>query len=135
MAAAVVFLIIELLMPTFIFLCFVAGSLAAGIYSYFKPDEEYWQVGIFVIVTVILLPLSRKLAKRITKPSPHDSNVDAMIGKTALVTSRIDPDLGGKVRYEGEIWQAMAEESIEENAKVKIMSVSGTKLHVERLCQ
>jgi membrane protein implicated in regulation of membrane protease activity len=133
MAAAVVFLIIELLAPTFIALCFVAGSLGAGIYSYFRPESHYWQVGIFVVVTVVLLPLSRKLAKRITKPAPRDSNVDAMLGKTAIVTAAIDPDRGGKVRFEGEIWQATAQEPIEENSRVKILSVSGTRLHVERL--
>jgi membrane protein implicated in regulation of membrane protease activity len=132
MAAAVVFLIIELLAPTFISLCFVAGTAAAGVYSYFRPESHYWQVGIFVVVTVVLLPLSRKLAKKITKPAPRESNVDAMLGKTAIVTAAIDPDHGGKVKFEGEIWQALAHEPIEENAKVKILSVSGTKLHVER---
>ncbi|MEW6051922.1 MAG: NfeD family protein [Candidatus Zixiibacteriota bacterium] len=133
MAGAVIFLIIELLSPSFFFICFTAGALASGLYAYYKPEEYYWQIGIFVIVTVVLLPLSRRLARRITKPSPRESNVDAMIGRTALVTSPIDPDNGGKIRYEGEVWVAQASEPIEVNAKVKIVSVSGTKVHVERM--
>lgn len=133
MAAAVIFLIIELLSPSFFFVCFTAGAAVSGIYAYYKPEEYYWQIGIFVIVTVLLLPLSRKVAKRITKPSPRESNVDAIIGKTALVTAAIDPDNGGKVRYEGEIWVAQANEPIAENTKVRIVSVSGTKVHVERI--
>ena len=64
---------------------------------------------------ILILPLSRKLAKRLVKPS-DDSNVDAMIGKIALVTSPIDPDNGGKVRFEGEVWQATADERIETGA-------------------
>ena len=59
-------------------------------------------------------------------------SVDAMIGKVGLVTEVIDPDFGGKIKFEGEIWRATADERIEANEKVIINSVSGTKLHVER---
>ena len=80
-----------------------------------------------------MLPLTRTLAKKITKPSPQKSNVDALIGKVALVTKAIDPDLGGQVRIEGEVWVASAHEKIEENVKVKVVTVSGTKVHVEKV--
>ncbi len=131
MAAAVVFLIIELLTPTLIFVSFAIAAAIAGIYAQLNPTEYYWQIGIFIIATVVLLPLSRKAAKKLVKPS-DDSNVDAMIGKLALVTAAIDPDHGGKVRFEGEIWQALAEEAIEENAKVRIVAVTGTRVRVQR---
>ena len=133
LAAAVVFLILELASPTFIFACFVAGSLVSGVFSYFYPQAYYWQIGIFVIVTAILLPLTRTLAKKITKPSPQSSNVDALIGKTALVTKAIDADLGGQVQIEGEVWRAFADGPIEQNAKVRVVSVSGTKVTVEKI--
>jgi membrane protein implicated in regulation of membrane protease activity len=133
LAAAVVFLILELTSPTFVFACFVAGSLVAGVYSYFSPEAYYWQIGIFIIVTVVLLPLTRGLARRITRESPQRSNVDALIGRTALVIRAIDPDLGGQVRIEGETWKAVADERIDENTKVEVLDVSGTKVHVRRL--
>lgn len=132
MAAAVIFLIIELTTPTLIFLCFVAGSAGAGIYSYFNPEDYAWQIGIFVIISLVLLPLTRRFAKRITKAPPELSNIDRMIGQTALVVKTIDPDEGGKVKYEGEIWTALAEEKIEEQEKVEIVSVAGTRVHVIR---
>jgi membrane protein implicated in regulation of membrane protease activity len=132
MAAALIFLIIELTTPTLIFICFVAGSVVAGIYTYFYPEAYYWQIGIFVVISVILLPLTRRFAKRITKTPPELSNVDRMIGQTAVVVSDIDPDNGGKVRFEGEIWAAVAEEKIEAQAKVEIESVSGTRVKVKR---
>ncbi len=133
MAAIVVFLILEILTPTLVFACFVAGALIAGIFSYFFPHSYYWQLGLFTGVSVILLPLTRTLAKKITKPSPQKSNVDAFIGRVALVTKTIDPDTGGLVRIEGETWRATAKEKIKQNAKVKVVSISGTKLHVEKL--
>lgn len=132
LAAVVVFLILELMTPTLVFACFVAGSLVAGILSIFYPENYYLQTGIFVGVSVILLPLTRSLARKITKPSLQKSNVDALIGKVGLVTKAIDPDLGGQVRLEGETWLATAAEKIDENAKVVVVSVTGAKVQVER---
>ena len=131
LAAAVVFLIIELVTPTLIFVCFFAGALASGVYSYFSPDQYYWQIGIFVIVSVALLPPTRMLAKKMEKPSAQKSNVDALVGKTGLVKKSIDPDDGGQVQIGGEIWIASADSTIEEGARIKVLSVSGTRLKVE----
>ncbi len=135
LTAAVVFLILELMTPTFVFACFVTGSIAAGAFSYFYPESYYWQVGIFILLTMVLLPLTRTLAKKITKESPQKSNINALIGKVALVTKTIDPDLGGQVKIGGEIWIARSDEQIEENEKVRVVSITGTKAHVERLLE
>lgn len=132
LAAVVVFLILELMTPTLIFACFVAGALVTGVFSYFFPEAHLWQIGIFAAVSLILLPLTRTLAKRITKPAPQQSNVDALLNKVGLVTKTIDPNVGGQVRIEGEIWIATADEQIEQNQKVKIIRISGTKLHVQK---
>ncbi len=132
LAAVVIFLILELATPTLVFACFVAGSLVSGGVGFFYPDYYYLQIGVFVGVSVILLPLTRSLAKKITKESPQKSNVDALIGKVGLVTKAIDPDLGGQVRLRGEIWMATANQLIEQDSKVIVTSVSGTKVHVDR---
>ena len=131
--AAVVFLILELLTPTLVFACFVVAAVGSGIYSFFFPDGYYWQIGIFVLIAVILLPLTRRVARKITKPSPQASNIDALIAKVVVVTQKIDADLGGQVRIEGEFWRAEATEEIAEGEKVEVMSVSGTKVHVKRI--
>ena len=133
LAVAVVLLIMELLSPTFIFVIFVAGALTASAFSYFMPDEIYWQLGIFVGVAVISLPFSRMLAKKIIKESPQKSNVDALIGQIGLVIIEIDPDLGGQVKIGGETWLAEAEERIAQNLKVEIISISGTKVLVKKI--
>ncbi|UCC43614.1 MAG: NfeD family protein [Candidatus Zixiibacteriota bacterium] len=132
MAAAVVFLIIELVTPTLIFVCFVVGAACAGIYGQFSPEGYTGQVAIFLVVSLILLPFTRKLAAKITKPVPQASNVDRMIGQTALVIRAIDPDEGGQIRYEGEVWAAQADRRIEEQTKVIITAVTGTRVKVER---
>ena len=131
LAAAVIFLIIELLTPSLLFICFVVGSMAAGGYSYFYPDQYYWQIGIFLIVSISLIPPTRVLAKRLIKPSAQKSNVDALIGKTGKVIKTIDPDDGGKVQIGSEIWIAGADRNIAEGMRIKVVSVSGARLQVE----
>ena len=128
LAAAIIFLIIELTTPTLIFVCFFAGALASGVYSYFSPEQFYWQIGIFVIVSVALLPPTRMLAKKMDKPSAQKSNVDALVGQTGRV---IKPDNGGQVQIGGEIWIASASSAMAEGARIKVLSVSGTRLNVE----
>jgi len=131
LAAAVIFLIIELTTPSLIFVCFVVGSIAAGIFSYFSPEQYYWQIGIFLLVSVSLIPPTRVLAKKMVKPTAQKSNVDALIGKTGKVIKAIDLDDGGKVQIGGEVWIAGADIVIEEGMRIKVVSVSGARLHVE----
>lgn len=130
-AAVVVFLILEIMTPTLVFACFTAASLAAGVYAWFAPEAYYWQIGIFIVVSMVLLPATRVLAKKITKESPQKSNVDALIGMVALVTKDIDPDLGGQVKIQGEIWRAWATEAIAAETKVIVTRIEGAHLHVE----
>jgi len=132
-AAVVVFLILELMTPTLVFASFVVASLSAGIYAWFYPESYYWQIGIFIAVAVIVLPATRTLARKITKESPQKSNVDALIGKVALVTRAIDPDLGGQVKIGGEVWRARATEPIGEGVKVVVDSVEGAHVHVKQI--
>jgi len=132
MAAAVVFLILELATPALFFICFSVGAAAAGIYGQFNPESYPWQIGIFILVTGLTLPLARRFASKITKEPPERSNVDRMINQTAIVTAPIDPDKPGQVKYQGEVWRAMAEEPLEVNSKVKIVSISGTTVTVAR---
>lgn len=133
MAAAGIFLIIELMTPTLLAICFVVGAIVAGIVAQFWPEAYYWQLAIFAVLSSLFIPFTRRFARKISTEAPELSNVDRMIDQVALVTAAIDPDLGGKVLFEGETWIAKADTAIEKNVKVRIKSVSGTKVIVEPL--
>jgi membrane protein implicated in regulation of membrane protease activity len=91
------------------------------------------QAAVFAAISIILIPLTRPLAKKITKPSPQLTNVDAMINRTGLVIKRIDQALdSGQVRVDGQIWQANADGPIEEGSKIKVDKVIGARLYVSR---
>jgi len=135
MAAAVIFLIIEIGSPVLVFACFVVGSIGAAIASNFYPESYLLQGSIFAITSIVLIPLTRPLAKRVTRnASKQKSNVDAMIGQTGLVIRQVLPlEDTGQVRVDGQVWLAQADETIDEGAKVLVESVSGAKLHVTKI--
>lgn len=131
MAAAVIFLILEISTPGLIFACFAVAAAAAGIYGQLNPGDYYWQIGIFVGASIVLLPSMRPVARRLTKPPPNISNVDALIGRTALVVKSIDPDTGGQVKIDGEVWRAFADEKVGVDTRVEVLKVSGNRLIVK----
>lgn len=133
MAAAVLFLIGEIAVPTFFFLCFAVAAAATGVYSIWGPQEYYWQIGIFIIVSLVLIPLTRNFAKRVTSPHAQKANIDNIVGSTALVVKEISAHESGQVKIEGEVWSATATEAIPLNSSVRVVKISGTKVHVERV--
>jgi len=132
LAAALIFLIIEITTPTLVFACFVIGSVGAAVTS-LLTDSYLIQTAVFAVISVILIPLTRSLAKKITKPS-QKSNVDAMIGRPGVVLKKIDSgnDIG-QVRVDGQIWQAVASEIIKVDVKIKVDEVKGARLYVSKL--
>ena len=135
LAAAVVFLIVEIGTPVLVYACFVVGSVAAAITSVLYPDSYLIQGAVFAIISVILIPLTRPLARRMTRnASTQKVNVDAMVGETGLVIKQINDALDmGQVRVAGQVWRAVSPELIDEGTKVRVEKVIGAKLHVVRI--
>ena len=132
LVAFAIFLILEIFTPSMIFLGFAVSALVSGVYGYFYPESYYWQIGIFVIVSGILLPVTRIVAKKIENKSAQIANVDALIGKVGIVTKKIDADLGGQILLEGENWRATADTDIDVQEKVVVLKIVGTRVHVEK---
>ena len=68
---------------------------------------------------------------------PHrPSNVDALLGKTALVTERIAPHVAGRIKLGDELWRASLRDegsdaaAIEPGATVVVDSIEGVTLKV-----
>jgi membrane protein implicated in regulation of membrane protease activity len=131
LAAALIFVVLEVFTPGFIFACFAVGSVAAGVTS--LATESYLIQGIvFGVVSLVLIPLTRRFAARITKPAPIVSNMDALIGKTAVVKKEVS-STGGQVVVDDQVWQARSQSTIAVGEKARILSVEGAKVIVEKL--
>lgn len=71
-----------------------------------------------------------KLNVKLTK-----TNVDALIGKTTLAKTDIDPIDGGVIKLVGELWfcRPIIDKRLKEGAKVKVVGVEGVSLIVEEV--
>ena len=122
----VVFLVSEILLSGFILIFFTAGCWIVALVTWLFEIELTSQIFIFVASSLTLLFTLRKYSLKIftgkTRESIDDHYMDSKIGKTAIVTKTISPNLPGEIKFMGSFWRANAEEAIEEGQSVLIES-------------
>ena len=126
----IVFGIVEALTVNLVSIWFVISGILAMITSMIT-DNLYIQIGVFVIVGILLMPISKKIYKKIKKEKVS-TNIDRIIGMKAVVTEDITKDNIGEVKVDGKRWSAYAKEDFKKGEVVKVMSISSVKLYVER---
>ncbi len=126
--------IIELQTADLVTIWFTIGGIGALIAALFK--QNFWvQIVIFLGISIIAIILTRPLAKKLQQKEIIKTNSDKVIGKLAIVTKKIEVDEIGEVKIEGKLWRAINNNgmSFEENEKVLIEAISGTKLIVSKV--
>lgn len=112
---------------------FAAGALIAWALAMFEVSE-WIQCLVFVLVSGLLLFFTRPLVKKYVTPKIQPTNVDAILGREAVVSRAIRPLEGtGQVKVGGQIWSARTDEQtdcIPEGTIVTILRVEGVKLFV-----
>ena len=87
------------------------------------------QLAAFTVIAAAGVAVGRPVIRRLTRrPPPRRFGVDALIGRSALVTREVT-GLDGRVRIGGEEWSARAyDESqvIPVGAKVDVMEITGS---------
>lgn len=92
---------------------------------------------LFIVSGVVCLVLTKPFFERILKASPKEkTNLDALIGKTAVVIEDIDNICeNGAVKVEGKVWTARnvdGDTRIPAGEQVKICEIRGVKLMCSR---
>lgn len=111
--AAAVLVVIEVLTQMVWTLCLAVGCLASAIAGIFGVGAA-WQIAIAGIVSVIayfaLMPVFEKWQKRAYDKNRHlaRTGMDALLGRRGTVTEEIKPGKMGRVRIDGDNWQAVA---------------------------
>lgn len=111
---------------------FAGGAIIASIAA-MAGFSVFVQVIAFLLVSVLLIYFTRPLVKKKLKVGSQKTNVDALVGKEALVTNTIEPFSTGQAKVDGLVWSAIAKEShttIKSGTTVRINSVEGVKLVV-----
>ena len=127
---AVILGIIEISTTNLVSIWFVISSLLAMVSSLFT-DNILIQIAIFVLVGVLLMPISKKLYSKI-KVNNSKTNIDRIIGMKGIVTEDIIKDNIGEVKVDGKKWSAYADTPIKKGEKVTILSINSVKLKVEK---
>ncbi len=127
-------IILEASTAQFVCIWFAGGAFASLICSMF--NLEIWvQVCVFLIVTSILLISTKKIVSKLKGNVNEKTNIDALIGQTALVSEKISNNASeGAVKLGGIVWSARSEngEEIDLGEVVTVVRINGVKLIVKK---
>ena len=110
--AAILLLILEVLSQAVWSLCFAIGCIAAMAISFLTNSAAYQglTVGIVAILSwIIFAPMIRKWENKRNQGSR--TGMDALLDRTGIITKEIKPGGIGRVRIDGDYWQAKAPEA------------------------
>ena len=93
------------------------------------------QILIFLILSTVLLFLTRPVLIKKMKIGTEKTNSDGLIGKKALVVKQITEFEKGEIKINGTIWSAKSEDSslIPENSQCEILRIEGVTAIVRNL--
>lgn len=130
----VVLLIVEIATMGLTTVWFAGGALIAFLASYLGFGVIV-QVVVFLVVSILLLILTRPLAVKFFNQERQKTNAESLIGQKAIVKEEINTlQATGRVEVNGMEWSAKTEESeiIEADTIVSIRGIQGVKLIVEK---
>jgi len=135
-ALGVLFFALEVITPTFGALA-LSGiiSMLIGSIILISPDSPYGDISLQVILPVVALSALFFLTVAYfgfkAQKKKKLTGKEGMIGKIGIAETDVNKD-GGKVFIEGELWNAYSEEPIKKGEKVKVVSVEGLTVKVEK---
>lgn len=132
----ILLLVIEIATMGLTTIWFAGGAMAAFVSTFFDASAAA-QRTIFLVLSLALLVLTRPAAMRYMRRDQTKTNADSLLGRLAIVTSRID-NLAqcGEVMIADISWTARSKEDscvIPAGSKVRICSIEGVKLIVEEI--
>ena len=132
--AMVVLIIAEAATVGLVSIWFAGGALAALIAA--SLGAKPWvQLVLFLAISAVLLLALRPIAKKLGRGKDFATNVDANIGKLAIVVEPIDNLRGtGRVKIGSVDWTARSDDGsvIPRGEKVRVLRVEGVKVCVAR---
>ena len=130
----IVLIVIELITMGLTTIWFAGGALAALLLAYLGLGLPL-QIGVFLVVSVVMLLLTRPIAVNYFNKDRQKTNAESLIGQQAVVLDDVDTiHAAGRVEVNGMEWSAKTadpEGYIPKNSKVIIEGIQGVKLIVK----
>ena len=118
----------EVLTPGLFFLGPVALAAGAAAVAALLGAGTVGSLIVFIVGSLASLALLRPIARRhVRLPAISRTGTDALVGRKALVTRKVDAH-GGRVRIGGEEWSARAYldgQVLDEGASVDVIQIEG----------
>ena len=134
LAAMIILLVVEALVPGLVSIWFALGALVALISSLLHAPV-WLQVLCFLAVSILTLVLTKPFVRKFQAGKIQPTNADAVIGKECLVTEEVNNLLGtGAVTVDGKTWTArnLDENSVSSAGEVKkVVKIEGVKLIID----
>ena len=132
-AVLVAAVVVEALTNDFVAIWFFPAAVVSMVLSLF--DTSPWlQLILFLSIGLVLVVATRPFCRKFRATKGEKTNVDAMVGKTCLVTEEIrNIDEVGEVKLGGLCWSARSADGrvIAVGEQVTVKEVQGVKLIVE----
>lgn len=133
--AFAILLVIEIATMGLTTIWFAGGTIAAFVAN-LLGGNVWIQIIAFLAVSFLLLIFTRPVAVRYINKGRTKTNVDELIGESAVVMETIDNLEGtGQAKLKGMDWTARADQgqgTIEKGATVEVVAIEGVKLIVKR---
>lgn len=122
---------VEIATVSLVSIWFVASGIVAMILSFFIEDTAIITT-VFILLGIFLLVLSRPIVNKLRSKDNEKTNLDRIIGESAIVTEDIKKNEVGEVKVDGKRWSAISKEKCLKGDTVKILKIDGVKLIVEK---
>ena len=122
---------VEIATVSLVSIWFVASGIVAMILSFFIEDTAIITT-IFILLGIFLLVISRPIVNKLRSKDNEKTNLDRIIGESAIVTEDIKKNVVGEVKVDGKRWSAVSKEKCLKGDTVKILKIDGVKLIVEK---
>ena len=127
----IILLFIELITVNLVTIWFALGALFSMIVSFFV-DSYIIQIVVFIVVSIISLICTKSVVEKFKAFKTTPTNSDMVIGKSGIVTKKIENNKYGEVKVYGNTWTAASDVEIDVDTKVKVLSIEGVKLIVKK---
>jgi membrane protein implicated in regulation of membrane protease activity len=132
-----VFAIIELFTGWLVFFSLAVGAVVALIATLLDLSLAAQLIALALVAAatyLIAIPTLHRHHRSSGQRAYNDSNIGALIGKTALLTQPIAPNTPGRLRLDGDCWQARSVDNgpIDAGETVEIVGYDSIVLIVER---
>ena len=128
----IILIVFEILTVNVVCIWFIASALISLILSLFI-DSIVIQVGVFVILGICLIILTKPFMEKYLINKDSKTNLDRVVGMYGTVTEEISKNVVGEVKVDGKRWSAISNQKLKVGETVKVLKIDSVKIVVERV--